>query len=159
MHKLICHMYMRLTLCWCTLDFVVYKYSRWLEVMTITQLPFLCLYDQKALHIQETFWLTFSNRAIILSVSIFTVRKIPAQRWLEPQATCCLGMCHRSHTLTGMELSSAFYHTWTSVTSHGCWRLILHYEQLYGHQLKLVVLRLTSTHLGYATYYHVVLKL
>ena len=25
--------------------------------------------------------------------------KIPAQRWLEPQATCCLGMCHGSHTL------------------------------------------------------------
>ena len=32
--------------------------------------------------------------------------KIPAQRWLEYQAICRLGMCHRSHTLTGMEFSS-----------------------------------------------------
>ena len=28
--------------------------------------------------------------------------KTPAQWWLEPQATCSLGMCHGSHTLTGI---------------------------------------------------------
>ena len=50
-------------------------------------------------------------------VTIFTklndlnAEKIPAQRWLEPQATCSLGTCHGSHTLIVMEFLSAFYYT------------------------------------------------
>ena len=40
-----------------------------------------------------------------------TQKKIPAQRRLEPQATCSLGLCHGSLTLTGVRFSSAFYHT------------------------------------------------
>ena len=48
-------------------------------------------------------------------------KKIPAQQWLKHQATCMrsLGTCHRNHTLTGMEFFYAFYHTSTSVASHG----------------------------------------
>ena len=37
--------------------------------------------------------------------------KNPSPVVTKPQATCSLSMCHGSHTLTGMEFSSAFYHT------------------------------------------------
>ena len=43
-------------------------------------------------------------------------RKIPAQRWLEPQATCSLDTCHRSHALTGMKFSSAFYYSYLIIS-------------------------------------------
>ena len=38
-------------------------------------------------------------------------KKLPSQRWLESLAMRSLGTRHRSHTLSGMKFSSAFYHT------------------------------------------------
>ena len=54
--------------------------------------------------------------------------KIPAQQWLEPQATCILSMCHGSHTLTRMEFSFAFYHTYLNICDFlWFWKFVLYY--------------------------------
>ena len=58
-------------------------------------------------------------------------KKIPAQQWLETQAMCCLGMCHGSHTLTGMDFSlhsTILKHQWLVMGVEGLYSITLSHE-------------------------------
>ena len=85
----------------------------------------VCRAGSHYLHYTQTTWLEY--------------RKVPAQQWLEPQATCSVGMPHGSHTLTGMEFLFAFYPTyisdflWLKVNFLLYTPNFMHYSQSYSH--------------------------